>query len=96
MDGSLQMSTDSRCLTLERLLQPVAEFQVARQIIRDWATMFRLQPCTTIVTEKQLIISYHDEEHAEVNYGCRQHYIPLTTSQQMSFCKEYLAARDGW
>lgn len=96
MDGSLRVSADSRCLSLEQLLESVAEFQAARQVIRDWAMMFRLQPCTTVVTEKRLIISYHDEERAEVNYGCRQHYIPLTPVQQESFRQEYLAVRDGW
>ena len=95
MDGSLGI-VDVRYRVLVAKLEPVLDFETARQIIRAWANDYRLQPCTTIASEDALLISYHDETKADVNYGCCRYVIPYAPGQVEYFKTAYQSARDGW
>lgn len=95
MDGSI-INVDVRCAELATALKEVQDFVTARGVICSWATKYRLQPCTTIATKEALLISYHDQATEEVNYGCRQFYVPYTPHQKEPFQKAYTSERDVW
>lgn len=95
MDGSV-LRVDERYQVLVALLAPVRDFDQAREMIRAWANEYRLQPCTTIAGEEALLISYHDEVKADVNYGCCRYEVAYAPGQAERFKTAYQSARDGW
>jgi hypothetical protein len=95
MDGSLTTRDERREVLVTRLLS-IRDFERAREVVREWANEYQLQPCTTIAAEHALLISYHDEARASVNYGCCRYEVPYAPGQALSFKQSYQSARDGW
>ncbi len=95
MDGSLTVE-DARRAVLVARLESVQDFGRACEVIRAWANEYQLQPCTTIAAEHALLVSYHDEARASVNYGCCRYEVPYAPGQALSFKQAYQSARDGW
>ena len=89
MDGSLLV--DAMVATLEAALQPVTSYAEVRKVVRAWAAERWFLPCTATPFPDSLRIAYHDVEG-----GCKQFRIPLTTEQALHYISEFEAGQGGW